>query len=142
MKFNWENFKKEFAKTGYLTFDPEIETKFLKSIRLSEDEKETLKFKQFNTLNYPLERQNPDILMMILDINSRLQAIENDLLQRIEKLERECVQLKEIFICDKETEPKHIEGNGTIKDLEVIYKNGNKEKEMLGKLEVISYEEV
>lgn len=124
IKINWEKFRSLFELTGYLTFDEEIEQKRLK-ILLDKDQKETLKIKQFNTWKYPLERQNPDIIKMILNLNERLSAIE----KKIGAIENSIMNLNGILICNKEEEPEPQDGNGTLEDLEVYYNNNHKENQ-------------
>ena len=53
--------KKDFEKITYYSFSEEIERKKLKFL-LNDEDKQCLKLNQLNTWDYPLERQNPNII--------------------------------------------------------------------------------
>lgn len=126
ISINWEKFKEAFSKIKYFHFDERIEKVRLKFL-LDENEKESLKTKQSNTWNFPLERQNPDIISMVLNLNERLSKIENEHKHKIEVLEQDNMTMKAIFTCNGEEEPENFDGNGTLEDLEVYYNNNHKE---------------
>lgn len=127
ISINWKKFIESFSKIEYFTFDEKIENAKLK-ILLDKDDKESLKTKQFNTWKYPLERQNPDIIAMILNLNERLSKIENEYKHRIKALEQDNMTMKAIFTCNGEKEPEPHNGNGTLEDLEIYYNNNHKEE--------------
>ena len=116
-----------FEITGYLAFDEKIEKAKLKFL-LDDNAKEALKTKQLNTWKYPLERQNPDIIAMILNLNERLAKIENEHKHKIEALEQDNMALKAIFLCNKEEESEPPNGNGTLEELEIYYDNNHKKQ--------------
>ena len=127
-KINWDKLSKEVSKIEYAVFDENLESKKLK-ILLNEEDKELIKLRQVNTLDYPLERQNPNILQMILNLNQRMEIIENTMIKKIKVIEHDISSLKSIFICSKEKEHS-IDGNGTLEDLE-----------KLDGLQIITYDE-
>ena len=129
MKINWEKIKKDFEKITYYSFSEEIERKKLKFL-LNDEDKQCLKLNQLNTWDYPLERQNPNIIKILLNLNSRLLIAETSLKKKIEKLEQDLENLKGIFVCDKEAEEPDGFGNGSFKDLEVYYEEANKKEEI------------
>lgn len=127
-KINWDKLSKEVSKIEYAVFDENLESKRLK-ILLNEEDKELIKLRQVNTLDYPLERQNPNILQMLLNLNQRMEIIENTIIKKIEAIEYDISSLKSIFICSREKEHS-IDGNGTLEDLE-----------KLDGLQIITYDE-
>ena len=133
IKINWEKFREAFSKISYFTFDENISDNDLKpKFLLSDDKKEAMEasqqmidaLPQINTWKYPLEKMNPDIIAMILNLNERLSRIENDYKHRIEILEQNNIVIKSIFT---EKDPEPPDENGTLEELEIIYYNNHKE---------------
>lgn len=81
----WEEIQCNMLRTPFVYFNKDFDNK--KKLFLDKDDKQLAKLSQTNSWECPLDRLNPNILMLIFNLYERIKKLESDLNEKLKFLE-------------------------------------------------------